>query len=107
VILLASAREHGIGAADRYRMLLRTAMAAVGDDPTLPGSSAIPRAPGARAYPARLSRLRIEAAHRVRAPRHLLVYRVAPDDVIEILGVIHDRMVLSRAARRAVRNAKT
>jgi hypothetical protein len=30
---------------------------------------------------------------------------VASDDVVEILGVIHDRMVLSRAARAAVRNA--
>ena len=105
VILLASARAHGKEAADRYRLLLRSAMAAVGNDPLLLGSSAIPRLPGIRAYPARLSRRRIEPVHRVRTPRHLIVYRVAPDDVVEILGVVHDRMVLSRAARRAARSA--
>jgi plasmid stabilization system protein ParE len=41
----------------------------------------------------------------VAGPRHLIVYRVASDDVVEILSVVHDRMLLSRAARRAVRAA--
>ena len=104
-ILLASARVHGIDAVGRYRLLLRTAMVAVGDDPLLPGSSEVPRLPGIRAYPARLTRQRIAPALRVRTPRHLVVYRVASDGVVEILGVVHDRMVLSRAARTAVRNA--
>jgi toxin ParE1/3/4 len=42
---------------------------------------------------------------RVGSPRHIIVYRVAEDGLVEILGVVHDRMVLSRAARRAVRAA--
>jgi hypothetical protein len=39
-------------------------------------------------------------------PRHLIVYRLASDGVVEILGLVHDRMVLSRAARRFVRAAE-
>ena len=105
VILLASARMHGIDAVGRYRALPRTAMMAVGDDPLLSGSSEVRRLPGIRAYPARLTRHRITLALRVQTPRHLVVYRVASDGVVEILGVIHDRMVLSRAARTAVRKA--
>ena len=102
-ILRESARRHGAEAASRYGLLLLAAMAAVGDDPARLGATDVPRLPGVRAYPTRLVRMRIEPAHRVRSPRHLIVYRVADDDVVEILGVVHDRMVLSRAARRAVR----
>jgi toxin ParE1/3/4 len=43
--------------------------------------------------------------HRVGEPRHLVIYRVAPDGVVEILSVVHDRMLLARAARRAQREA--
>ena len=104
-ILLESARMHGLEAAGRYALLLETAMAALGDDPALLGSVAVPRLPGIRAYPARFGRMRVEAARRVRALRHLIVYRVGSDGVVEVLGVVHDRMVLSRAARHAVRDA--
>jgi toxin ParE1/3/4 len=104
-ILIDSARLHGIAAAGRYNLLVLTAMAALGDNPSLPGSSEVPRLPGIRAYPMRFSRMRVEAARRVGTPRHLIVYRVASDGVVEVLGVVHDRMVLSRAARRAVGNA--
>ena len=104
-ILLESARTHGIEAAGRYGLLLVTAMAALADDPALPGSVEVSRLPGIRAYPARLGRMRVEAARRVREPRHLIVYRVASDGIVEVLGIVHDRMVLSRAARRAVKAA--
>lgn len=80
-------------------------MAALGDEPNLPGSVEVPQLYGIRAYPTRLSRLRVEPARRVAAPRHLIIYRLAPDGVVEILGLVHDRMVLSRAARKVVRNA--
>lgn len=33
--------------------------------------------------------------------RHLVVYRVAPDGVTEVLSLLHDRMLLPGAARRA------
>ena len=65
----------------------------------------VPRAPGVHAYPFRLLRRRMEPAHRVGSPRHLIVYRLGTDQVVEILGLVHDRMVLSRAARRMVRTA--
>lgn len=104
-ILLESARTHGVVAAGRYGLLLVTAMIALADDPMLPGSVEVPRLPGIRAYSARLSRLRVAAARRVREPRHLIVYRVGSDGVVEILGVVHDRMVLSRATRKAVKDA--
>jgi plasmid stabilization system protein ParE len=42
---------------------------------------------------------------RVADPRHLLVYRVAPDGIVEILSIVHDRMQLQNAARRARRAA--
>jgi hypothetical protein len=43
--------------------------------------------------------------HRVGEPRHLIVYRVAPDAVVEILSLVHDRMLLGRAALGARRDA--
>lgn len=102
-ILRHSAEQHGIDAAGRYAELIRTAMHALGEDPRLIGSAEVPRLPGVLAYPTRLARRRVEAAQRVSRPRHLIVYRVAPDGIAVILGLVHDRMVLSRAARRMAR----
>ena len=104
-LLLNSAREHGLGAADRYDQLVLTAMAALGDEPCMIGSVAVARLLGIRAYPARLAEQRIESARRVASPRHLVIYRLAADGVVEILGLVHDRMVLSRAAGRIVRTS--
>ncbi len=105
-LLLESAGVYSIEAAGRYGQLILTAMAAVGNDPDLLGSIMIPSLHGIRAYAARLSRMRVEPRRRVAAPRHLIVYRQAPDGVVEILGLAHDRMVLSRAARRMIRDAE-
>lgn len=80
-------------------------MAALENDPVVRGSVEIPRLPGIRASPTRLGRTRVEPARRVRAPRHLIVYRVGADAIVEVPGVIRDRMVLSRAARRAAHQA--
>ena len=104
-ILLESARNHGLDAAGRYEALILAGVAGLGDEPDLPGFVEVPRLKGVRAYPARLTRLRIEPSRRVAAPRHLVVYRLASDGIIEILGFAHDRMVLSRAARSLVRLA--
>jgi hypothetical protein len=38
-------------------------------------------------------------------PRHLIVYRVGTDGAAEILGFAHDRMHLTRAARRMRQDA--
>ena len=102
-LLLDSARDHGLETAGRYGQLILTVLAALGEEPNLPGSVAVPRLGGVRAYPTRLGRRRVEAARRIATPRHLVVYRQAPDGVVEILGVVHDRMVLSRAARSILR----
>ena len=105
-ILRDSARQRGGEAASRYGLLILTAMAAVGDDPARLGASDVPRLPGIRVFAARLIRQHIEPARRVRSPRHPIVYRVASDGIVDILGVVHDRMVLSRAARKAVQAAE-
>ena len=102
-LLLDSARDHGLEAAGRYGQLILTVMAALGEEPQMIGSAEVPRLPGIRAYPTRLARQRVEPARRVASPRHLVIYRLAADGVVEILGLVHDRMVLSRAARRIVR----
>jgi toxin ParE1/3/4 len=101
-LLLDSARRHSLEAAGRYGQLVLAVMAALGEEPHLVGSVEVPRLEGVRAYPTRLGRRRGEPGRRVANPRHLVVYRLAPDGVVEILGLIHDRMVLSRAAKRIV-----
>ena len=67
------------------------------------GSVEVPRLKGVLAYPLRLGRSRVEPARRVGNPRHLVVYRLGSDGIVESLGLVHDRMVLSRAARTIVR----
>lgn len=39
---------------------------------------------------------------RVGRPRHYLVFRVGQDRIVDILGFIHERMLLGRALRRIV-----
>lgn len=80
-------------------------MNALGDEPEILGSVEVPHLAGVRAYPTRLARRRVEPARRVAAPRHLIVYRLASDGLVEILGLVHDRMVLSRAAQKIVLSA--
>ena len=102
-ILLRSAREWGFEAAARYDRLIRAVFSAVAAFPALPGSQEIA---GARVYSLRFGRRLVPAEQRVGRPRHLVVYRVGTDGVVEILGLAHDRMLLNRAARRMQREAK-
>jgi toxin ParE1/3/4 len=102
-VLLESARNYGLDAAERYGLLILVAIEALDADRSLPGTAEVPRLRGVRAYSIRLAKLRVMPAQRVGSPRHLVVYRVAPDGITEILGLVHDRMVLSRAARRLAR----
>jgi toxin ParE1/3/4 len=90
----------GEAVADRYDLLLDTALQEIGDDLQLRGSRPIPGMPAIRTYPIRLSRAHVLPVHRIGKPRHLVVYRVADDGVVEVLGIVHDRMLLGRAARR-------
>ena len=51
--------------------------------------------------------IRLAAAEdRVGEPRHLILYRVAPGGVTEMLGILHDRQLLSRAARQGLKAAQ-
>jgi hypothetical protein len=49
----------------------------------------------------RLVRRLLACAHRVGEPRYLVVYRVAPDGITDIPSLVHDRVLLPGAARRA------
>ena len=55
-ILLWSAREFGLEAAERYDLLMRSVFALVGENPTRPGSEEVSKVAGVRVYPLRLGR---------------------------------------------------
>lgn len=102
-ILLESARQWSIEAAGRYDRLMRAVFAIVGADPALPGSQVVAKVAGVRAYPLRLGRSQVGQDQRVGRPRHIVVYRIGRDGIVEIIGIAHDRMLLARAARRMQR----
>jgi len=104
-ILLESARRWGVATAAKYNRLILAALTAIGDSPALRGSRDIPRIAGLRTYNLRLARNLVDKEHRVAEPRHLVIYRVAADGVVEILSLAHDRQHLPRAAHRAQRDA--
>ena len=100
-VLLESARRFGLDVAGRYGELILAVMAALGETPALIGSMPVSDL-GVRAYPMRLARLRVAPDRRIGRPRHLVVYRLGAEAIVDILGLVHDRMVLSRAAQRLV-----
>jgi toxin ParE1/3/4 len=90
----------------RYSALIVAAMADVADDP---GQALVDWRRLSRVdvgiYRIVHSRDRVpDPPGRVREPRHALVFRVAEDGLVDILGIIHDRMLLSRALRQIVRS---
>jgi hypothetical protein len=73
----------------------------------LGGSSRSPRLPGGNDTrsrlgfsPLRIRRRPVTREQSVGRPRHIVVYRVGSDRVVEIIGLARDRMLLSRAMRR-------
>lgn len=102
-ILVESARTWGEAAAERYDRLLLAAFAHLGDHPLTPGSDAIRGLSGWRSYHLRLARTLVEPHKRVGHPRHVVIYRTAADEVTEIAGLVHDRMLLVRVARYMLR----
>ena len=98
-------RHHGMEAAARYQALIAAAVRLLQDTPSPPYSQPVRREPGVRALHLRHATGRLSSQDRVRNPRHLLLYRVAADGVLEVLGLAHDGMQLSRAAGRVRREA--
>ena len=56
-------------------------------------------------YHLRHSRGGLDPAERVDQPRHLVVFRIGADGIVDVLGFIHERMLRDRALRRLARQA--
>ena len=82
----------------RYEALLFRAILDVAMNPTLPGSSDRSEiAREARTYHTGNSRNRVaKKIGRVNKPRHLLLYRIRADGLVEIGRVLHESMDLVR-----------
>lgn len=103
-LLDEGAQMFGEAARDRYAALILRAMQDVAEDPGRPGSRTDPAIdPTARYYHLRHSRDRVGMPPgRVRTPRHVLVYDLAADGVVDILGLVPDRIPLDIAMPRFV-----
>lgn len=104
-ILATSETLWGVPARERYATLLITAMQDVAADPATPL---------VRWQPVRRMRLGLYhlihsrrnvpgAIGRVAEPRHLLVLRIGQEGIVDILAVVHERMLARRALLRALR----
>ena len=98
-------QQHGPEAPARYQALITASIRALQQTPSPAFSQPIRRVPGVRALHLRHATRLLPAAERVRNPRHVLLYRIAQDGILEVLGLAHDRMQLSRAAGRVRREA--
>ena len=100
-ILADSAEGWGPAGRDRYAALLLAAMQDVADDPARPGSTLIDDR--LRIYHSRHSRRHVvKSAGRVRRPRQVLVYEVAADGIVNILGLFYDGIPTELMARRTI-----
>lgn len=91
----------------RYAALLVQAMHDIADDPQRHGIESV-QAAGLRVglYHSWHSRIRIaDPAERIHAPRHLIVFRLAADGSVDILGFVHESMLRGRALSRIVRTS--
>lgn len=102
VSILEGAQRFGTAAAARYLQLILSVMADLGAGATPITVIAVPRLAGIQAYPLRLARRRSPPADRVGSPRHLVVFRSGTDGMVEILGLVHDRMILSLAVETLI-----
>lgn len=103
-LLDQSAQAFGEAARDRYAALIVQAMQDVADHPHRPGAKSAPEVdPSVLFYHLRHSRTRVgKPSGRVRKPRHVLVYEVAQDGTVEILGLIPDMIPTDEAVSRFI-----
>lgn len=93
-ILRHSQLQFGTEARLRYQELLRTAFEDLARMPNRVGSSMRDEiAAGLRSLHLTHSRKRAAGLHgMVQSPRHIVFYRIADDQVIEIVRILHDAM---------------
>jgi toxin ParE1/3/4 len=92
VLLRTSEAMHGVQARIRYRALLTAALRRIAADPL--GLSTVDRSElfdGFRSFHIRHSRSESREAP-VGDPVHVIFYRAASPDVVEIIRVLHERM---------------
>lgn len=93
-VLRQGREQFGDEAQRRYERLLNATMRELAADPRRPGvRAASSAADDARLYHSRHTSRRLPAADRVARPRHIIVFRIA-DDEVRILRVLHDAMDL-------------
>jgi toxin ParE1/3/4 len=82
----------------RYARLIQTAIEDVAENPECMGSESRPEiADHCRTYHLYHSRQKAgKPGHRIRNPRHILLYRVVESDILEIGRILHDSMDLEQ-----------
>jgi toxin ParE1/3/4 len=108
-ILVDSERDFGSRARERYAALLVRATIDVATDPGRPGVEHY-RDLDERigTYHVRYSRDRVpDPPGRVGHPRHVVAFRSADDGRAEILGILHDRMLVGRALRKIIADTES
>ena len=95
-ILRLSQTQFGDQARQRYQTLILAALQVLADTPFRIGSHDRDElAPGLRSYHLIYSRQQAKHTHgTVKSPRHIVFYRVAHNDVIEVVRLLHDAMEL-------------
>jgi toxin ParE1/3/4 len=94
-ILATSQELWGVEAKRRYEVLIAAAMRKVAADPVGPATrDRAELSTGIRSF--HLRHARGDNHSKVRHPVHVLYYRVAAPDLIEIVRVLHERMEPSR-----------
>lgn len=93
-ILRHSQVEYGDPARRRYQALILTALQSIASTPQCIGSQQRNElAPGLRSYHLNYARQQAKQSEgTVKSPRHIVFYRVANDQVIEIVRLLHEAM---------------
>ena len=107
-ILDWSERRFGAAARERYAALILAALRSVADEPHHANVH------WRRVHKTEIGVYRIEHSRdrvpaelgRVGEPRHFVVFTIGTDGVVDILGFVHDSMLLSHAFRRLTLKAR-
>jgi toxin ParE1/3/4 len=95
-ILVWSHEHFGASALERYEELIIQALRDLESDPRRPGTrERSDLLPGLRSYHLASSRDRV-AGHRVKEPRHFILYRQPSDGILDIVRILHDSRDLGR-----------